>query len=273
MEYINLQTWGFINPGFKGSAFISASFWEHDVFDETGFFLRNLVGLAAVSIERTGTPLGEDVPGDEAAGSRGIPFRTSDIEDMEFEFDYEGPAKPLCPGLPDLRFREGEDGPQLLCPPDTLEGTYSQGGTWPEYDTWVTTGGRIFRDGSPTICVFPAACPGPTLGGGGNVDAYYFDNPSGNEVCVTITATHACGFNSMVIAYRGHMPNGTIPTCPVDWDGAGEKYLGDCGQSGSPQNFQFIVPDGEEHWTLVFANVFNPQVCGYTATIAGFPCQ
>ena len=33
VEYINLQTWGYVNPGFKGSAIISATFWEHDVFD------------------------------------------------------------------------------------------------------------------------------------------------------------------------------------------------------------------------------------------------
>jgi hypothetical protein len=96
VEYINLQTWGYVNPGFKGSAIISAMFWEHDVFDETGFFLRNLVGLAAVAVERTGTRLGEDVPGDEAAGDRGIPFR----EDDALSFDWEGPNAPNCPGGP-----------------------------------------------------------------------------------------------------------------------------------------------------------------------------
>jgi hypothetical protein len=65
--------------------------------------------LAAVSVERTGTPLGEDVPGDEAAGSRGIPFRQQDVEDAEFEFGFQGPAAPLCPGLPDLRIGPGEE--------------------------------------------------------------------------------------------------------------------------------------------------------------------
>jgi hypothetical protein len=96
VEYVNLQTWGFLNPGFKGSAIISAMFWEHDVFDETGFFLRNLVGLGVVSVERSGTRLGEDVPGDEAAGERGIPFRP----DASFAFDFEGPNAPNCPGVP-----------------------------------------------------------------------------------------------------------------------------------------------------------------------------
>ncbi len=73
VEYIDLATWGYVNEGFKGSAVIRATFWEHEVWDDTGFFLRNLVGLGAVSVERTGTRLGEDVPGDEAAASRGIP--------------------------------------------------------------------------------------------------------------------------------------------------------------------------------------------------------
>jgi hypothetical protein len=95
VEYINLQTWGYVNPGFKGSAVISAIFWEHDVFDEVGGFVRNLVGLGAVAIERTGSRLGEDVPGDEAAGERGIPFATT----RSVGFDFEGPHAPNCPGI------------------------------------------------------------------------------------------------------------------------------------------------------------------------------
>ena len=106
VEYIDLQTWGYINEGFKGSAIISAWFWEHDVFDDQGGFLRNLVGLGAVAIERKGTRLGEDVPGDEAAGSRGIPFRQFETEDDSFEFCFMG-YPPLCPGFIDTRFGEG----------------------------------------------------------------------------------------------------------------------------------------------------------------------
>jgi len=107
VEYIDLQTWGFINNGFKGSAIISAVFWEHEVFDGTGFFLRNLVGLGAVSVERSKTSLGTDVSGDEAAGSRGIPFRRSDIEDEEFEFTFLV-ENPQCPGLPSSLPKPGE---------------------------------------------------------------------------------------------------------------------------------------------------------------------
>jgi hypothetical protein len=106
VEYIDLQTWGYINEGFKGSAIISAWFWEHDVFDDQGGFLRNLVGLGAVAVERKGTRLGEDVPGDEAAGARGIPFRQFETDDDSFEFCFMG-YPPLCPGFVDTRFGEG----------------------------------------------------------------------------------------------------------------------------------------------------------------------
>ncbi len=92
VEYINLANWGYINPGFKGSAVISAVFWEHDVFDPRGRFTKNILGLAAVSIERTGTILGEDVPGDEAAGSEGFPI-------LDSGFGFMGPKAPSCAGV------------------------------------------------------------------------------------------------------------------------------------------------------------------------------
>jgi hypothetical protein len=93
--YIDLQTWGYINNGFKGSAVLSATFWEHDVFDPRGGFVRNLVGLGAVTVDRSGTRIGEDVPGDEAAGSRAIPFAA------EVGFDFcPGGFRPRCPGQP-----------------------------------------------------------------------------------------------------------------------------------------------------------------------------
>ncbi|MEO8083950.1 MAG: lamin tail domain-containing protein [Ardenticatenales bacterium] len=108
VEYIDLQSWGFVNEGFKGSAIISAWYWEHDVFDDGGNFIRNLVGLGAVSIERRKARLGEDVPGDEAAGERGIPFRVQDIEGAALGYLFLGPA-PLCPGFPEV-FRPGNEG-------------------------------------------------------------------------------------------------------------------------------------------------------------------
>ena len=92
VEYIDLASWGFVHPGFKGSALISATFWEHDVFDPTGGFTRNVVGLAAVKVERSGTTLGSPVPGDEAAGNEGFP--------VPGPFAFAGPLAPSCPGQP-----------------------------------------------------------------------------------------------------------------------------------------------------------------------------
>ena len=108
VEYIDLSTWGWIQPGFKGSAVISAVFWEHDVFGATGGFLRNVVGLAAVKIERV-VPTGSlPTPGDLASGSEGFP--------MPPGFDFEG-YRPQCPGIP------GNCAPTLLvlniCLPNT----------------------------------------------------------------------------------------------------------------------------------------------------------
>jgi hypothetical protein len=105
VEYIDLQTWGYINPGFKGSAIVSATFWEHDVFSPTGEFLRNVVGLGAVSIERSGTTLLQNVPGDQAAGSEAMPILGA--------FAFQGPDSPLCPGL--------EGAPAIPdCPPEVV---------------------------------------------------------------------------------------------------------------------------------------------------------
>ncbi|MFQ5460330.1 MAG: hypothetical protein ACE5EL_06015, partial [Anaerolineae bacterium] len=91
VEYIDLQSWGYISNGFKGSAVVSATFWEHDVFDDNGDFVRNLVGLGATIIERTGTILGENVPGDQATGTAAFP--------VPAPFDFEGLNAPQCPGL------------------------------------------------------------------------------------------------------------------------------------------------------------------------------
>jgi len=102
VEYIDLQTWGYVSNGFKGSAVISATFWEHDVFDPDGKFVRNLVGLGAVMVERTGTRLGEDIPGDEAAGDRGIPFAAAELGKNW----CPGGATPRCPGQPIFVFDE-----------------------------------------------------------------------------------------------------------------------------------------------------------------------
>ncbi len=91
VEYIDLNTWGAVPPGFLGSMVVSAVFWEHPVFDDEGGFERNLVGLGGVAVERVGATLGdEDVPGDESKAFEAFPV-----------FDhFQQEELPNCPGVP-----------------------------------------------------------------------------------------------------------------------------------------------------------------------------
>jgi len=91
VEYLDLNTIGWIPPRYMGSMVVSAVFWEHDVFDGQGRFVRNLVGLGAVSVERIGGVLGgNDVPGDESKAFEAFPI-----------FDhFEPETAPNCPGVP-----------------------------------------------------------------------------------------------------------------------------------------------------------------------------
>jgi hypothetical protein len=77
VRYIDLNTWGYVNPGFTGSAVISTVFWEHPVIGERDEVVRNLVGLGAVVVEkpplvRSGLQQGRPVDG---LASHGIPLR------------------------------------------------------------------------------------------------------------------------------------------------------------------------------------------------------
>ncbi|MFQ5472094.1 MAG: SdrD B-like domain-containing protein [Dehalococcoidia bacterium] len=92
VEYINVaDDWNYINDGFKGSAVISVTSWEHH-----GSYSP---GLAAVKVERFNWPLvpstdpADDAPGDQASASEGFP--------IVGPFDFEGPqTAPPCPGQP-----------------------------------------------------------------------------------------------------------------------------------------------------------------------------
>jgi uncharacterized repeat protein (TIGR01451 family) len=94
VEYIDLATWGSIPPNFLGSMVVSAVFWEHDVFDPSGNFVRNLVGLGGVSVERVGSTQGsQDLPGDESKATEAFPV-----------FDHFHSEDALaCPGVPAFR--------------------------------------------------------------------------------------------------------------------------------------------------------------------------
>jgi hypothetical protein len=83
VEYVDIAQWGFIASRFHGSAVISVTRWNHLVGG------RNVVGLAAILVERSGTTLSTDLPGDESAGSQGFPMH------RPFTFLRDVPA---CPG-------------------------------------------------------------------------------------------------------------------------------------------------------------------------------
>ena len=72
--YVNPQAMGAIAPGFRGSALISATYWEHPAPADAAGPARQLVGLGAVAVWRHQTRMGEDIPGDELAGEAGIPL-------------------------------------------------------------------------------------------------------------------------------------------------------------------------------------------------------
>jgi hypothetical protein len=97
VEYINLSDWSYVNPGFRGSAVISAIAWEHPVIDPTsGKVLRNLLGLAAVKVERLNAAglWGGEGAGDSSSASVGIPLSGPFQPESEFGFVDR---RPLCP--------------------------------------------------------------------------------------------------------------------------------------------------------------------------------
>jgi len=265
VEYIDLQTWGYVNPGFKGSAIISAWFWEHDVFDDTGFFLRNLVGLGAVSIERSGTRLGEDAPGDEAAGSRGIPFRQQDIEDLELEFCFMGFA-PLCPGFP----RPGGADDEVVCngPPEGLqEATLGSGGP-PGY-AGSFMGSRIFRPGGgPSTCGNPGACS--VFAGSYSHDVYHFQNCDLGTHCYSLVVTNVgcTQIHTFMTDGRYDPDLGAFVCPPTDFEVT--TLLGQSNTSilgGASQTIGFEVPSGAEFFSIDFHNPISGSNCAYTWTL------
>ncbi|MEO8084668.1 MAG: hypothetical protein ABI780_12670, partial [Ardenticatenales bacterium] len=89
VEYIDLSSWGYINPGFRGSTLVSAWFWEHDIFDDQGFFVANLVDLGAA--------YGQSGPNasDGQTWTSAVPFAK--------DFPLGDTTVPLCASFPDLR--------------------------------------------------------------------------------------------------------------------------------------------------------------------------
>lgn len=73
---VDPQTFGALPPGFRGSAIVSATYWEHPIPVSGARPAGHQVGLGAVAVTHTRTRFGEDIPGDEAAATEGIPLAT-----------------------------------------------------------------------------------------------------------------------------------------------------------------------------------------------------
>jgi len=239
VEYIDLQTWGYVNNSFKGSAIISAVFWEHEVFASDGRFLRNLVGLGAVAIERSKTMLGTDIGGDEAAGDRGIPFRQSDVEDEEFGFAFSGHRMPVCPGLPDLNPKPGE-GPTCFEPPCTE----------------AVTGWGVQR---PVPLFFsPGTCSGtnPAQTGAMEHPDYNWDGTDGDILEFTNCSSGVEEVNLLTNACPGGSPYGMIIAFYQTSDGAP-----DASTPGGCTNVLFCKNPGILGWC--YSTQYNPTGCLY----------
>ncbi|MEO8084667.1 MAG: hypothetical protein ABI780_12665 [Ardenticatenales bacterium] len=89
VEYIDLNDWGYISPGFRGSVLVSATFWQHDLYDKDGQFVANLVDLAAA--------YGDSGPGpdDGRTWTSGVPFSN--------DFALGAVPAPLCGGFASMR--------------------------------------------------------------------------------------------------------------------------------------------------------------------------
>jgi hypothetical protein len=112
---------------------------------------------------------------------------------------------------------------------------------------------RLFRDGLPSDCAGKA---NPGLIGDGHVrpfDRYRLTNHTGSPLCVHVFMQHACGFDNAFA-----QANSTF--LPAD---PSAHYLGDAGQSASPQSFSFRVHGGQS---------FDVVVAEVDGELHGLPC-
>ena len=122
-------------------------------------------------------------------------------------------------------------------------------------DTDKTMTDRLFRDGVHSTC---AGTHNPGIFGDGLAS---FTNGSEQTQCVHVfLSTNDCGVEAFSQA------NGPfVPAAPS------HNYLGDAGQSGSPQSFTFSVPAAQVYDVVVGQVNPGPISCHYklTVTIAG----
>ena len=121
--------------------------------------------------------------------------------------------------------------------------------------------GRFFRDGIPSTCAAPKACPGPFGAAGNQYDTYSWTNGLGVPQCVTVNFTNTSGntFAHFVSAHLGSFDPSNV--CA--------NYIADQGGSaaaGGSAPFSFNLP-GNATVVLAVTSV-NPGTGGsYTMTV------
>lgn len=96
VDYIDLASWGYVNPGFDGSALVSATYWEHDAFDAAGRWTGNRAALGVVAFDaRDPAPASLGAPVDPAVLASAImppAFGSGVLSPLEI--------LPICSSLP-----------------------------------------------------------------------------------------------------------------------------------------------------------------------------
>ncbi len=119
-----------------------------------------------------------------------------------------------------------------------------------------TQTGRINRSttGVVSSCGVPRAAPGlAATTGARQFDAYTFTNTSNTSQCVSVTMSSPNADSFFTVVYN---KSGFVPVKPDS------NYLGDAGNSFSPQTFSFTAPAGQA-FTIVIHAVQPGQAIGF----------
>jgi hypothetical protein len=121
-----------------------------------------------------------------------------------------------------------------------------------------TMTGRLGRDGVPSTCDTPKACPAPADAVVRHYEAHRYYNTSLNPQCVTVSVVNNCGDNALLSAVYLDDFNPTN-VC--------ENYLGDMGAAGPDFSYSFTVPAGRSYVVVVLENSADVGCQSYTLSV------
>jgi hypothetical protein len=115
--------------------------------------------------------------------------------------------------------------------------------------------GRLNRDGVPSTCSAPKACPGQIDTLARHYDVYTYHNTTSSPQCVTVTINEACGNNSLLsAAYLGSFDPTNL--CA--------NYLADMGVAGPTFSYSFTAPANSAVVVMVEEGSANIGCNSYT---------